>query len=123
MLESLFGISVGITLSDLGVLTALTTIVVQVLKSILPKSFPTKILTVIIGLVLTIGLIITGFGFSFTNIGIGILAGFVVSFVSMNGFDSLKDIWQRFTMKNIGEQLLQKENEVLDEEDEVEGED
>lgn len=123
MLESLFGISVGITLSDLGVLTALTTIVVQVLKSILPKSFPTKILTVIIGLVLTIGLIITSFGFSFTNIGIGILAGFVVSFVSMNGFDSLKDIWQRFTMKNIGEQLLQKENEVLDEEDEVEGED
>ena len=122
MLESLFGISVGITLSDLGVLTALTTIVVQVLKSILPKSFPTKILTVIIGLVLTIGLIITGFGFSFTNIGIGILAGFVVSFVSMNGFDSLKDIWQRFTMGNIGEQL-QKENEVLDEEDEVEGED
>lgn len=122
MLESLFGISVGITLSDLGVLTALTTIVVQVLKSILPKSFPTKILTVIIGLVLTIGLIITGFGFSFTNIGIGILAGFVVSFVSMNGFDSLKDIWQRFTLGNIEEQL-QKENEVLDEEDEVEGED
>lgn len=136
MLETLFGISVGITLSDLGVLTALTTILVEVLKTILPKKFPTKALTVIIGLTLTLVLVILGFGAGVTNIVIGTLAGLVVAFISMNGFDALKDIWERFTVKGIAKQLMENhddeedvetmeysegENEVL-EEDEIEGE-
>ena len=136
MLETLFGIQVGITLSDLGVLTALTTVLVEVLKTILPKKFPTKALTVIIGLTLTLVLVILGFGAGVTNIVIGTLAGLVVSFISMNGFDALKDIWERFTVKGITKQLIENhddeedvktmeysegENEVL-EEDEIEGE-
>lgn len=136
MLETLFGIQVGITLSDLGVLTALTTILVEVLKTILPKKFPTKALTVIIGLTLTLVLVILGFGAGVTNIVIGTLAGLVVAFISMNGFDALKDIWERFTVKGIAKQLMENstdeedvetmeysegENEVL-EEDEIEGE-
>jgi hypothetical protein len=28
---------------------------------------------------------------------IGLLMGFIVAFVSMNGFDSLREIWVRFT--------------------------
>jgi hypothetical protein len=27
---------------------------------------------------------------------IGVVVGFVTSFIAMNGFDSLKDIWKRF---------------------------
>ena len=137
MLETLFGISIGITLSDLGVLTALTTVLVEVLKTILPKKFPTKALTIIVGLTLTLVLVILGFGAGVTNIVIGTLAGLVVAFISMNGFDALRDIWKRFTINGIAEQLMEShdddeedvetmeysegENEVL-EEDEIEGE-
>ena len=136
MLETLFGISVGITLTDLGVLTAITTIVVQVLKSILPKKFPTKALTTIVALALTVTLVILGFGAGIVNIVIGVLAGFVVAFISMNGFDSLKDIWTRFTLgaasldnyDTADEEDVETmeyadgENEVLNE-DEMSGED
>lgn len=136
MLETLFGLSIGISLSDLGALTALTTVIVEVLKNVLPKKLPTKALTVIIALTLTLIFGIMSFGSAVSSIVISALAGFVVAFISMNGFDSLKEIWSRFTANKIVEELTSEmddeediqvgeysegENEVL-EEDEVEGE-
>ena len=62
MLETLLGIQVGVTLADLGAMTALVTIVVQVLKSVLPKKFPTKALTVIVALATSLTLVLLSFG-------------------------------------------------------------
>lgn len=137
MLETLFGLSIGISLSDLGALTALTTIIVEVLKNVLPKKFPTKALTIIVALTLTLIFGIMSFGSAVSSIVISALAGFIVAFISMNGFDSLKEIWNRFTADKIVEEFMSEmdddeedvqigeysegENEVL-EEDEVEGE-
>lgn len=137
MLETLFGLSIGISLSDLGALTALTTVVVEVLKNVLPKKFPTKALTIIVALTLTLIFGIMSFGSAVSSIVISALAGFIVAFISMNGFDSLKEIWNRFTADKIVEEFMSEmdddeediqvgeysegENEVL-EEDEVEGE-
>lgn len=97
MLENILGLSVGISLTDLGALAALTTVIVQVLKQILPKKFPTKVLTIIVSLILSLAAALICFDAILKAVGIGILTGFIVAFVSMNGFDSLKEIWNRFT--------------------------
>jgi hypothetical protein len=105
------------------------------LKSVLPKKFPTKALTTIVALALTVTLVIIGFGAGVVNIVTGVLAGFIVAFVSMNGFDSLRDIWTRFTLGAASSdnndtadeedvetmEYADGENEVL-EEDEMSGE-
>lgn len=41
MIEGLLGLTASISLTDLGILAALTTIITEVLKAILPKEFPT----------------------------------------------------------------------------------
>lgn len=115
MLETLLGLQVGVTLADLGVMTALVTIVVQVLKSVLPKKFPTKALTVIIALAISVTLVILSFGAGLFNIVTGVIVGFIVAFISMNGFDSLREIWQRFQfglLKNEVEETNDDEEDV-----------
>ena len=102
MLESILGLATGISLTDLGALAALTTIIVQALKQILPKVIPTKIVTIVTAIVLSIAAALICFGVMFKTALIGLLMGFIVAFVSMNGFDSLREIWIRFTSgKNI----------------------
>lgn len=115
MLETLLGIQVGVTLADLGAMTALVTIVVQVLKSVLPKKFPTKALTVIVALATSLTLVLLSFGAGIFNIVTGIFVGFIVAFISMNGFDSLREIWQRFqfgVMKTDEEEFNDDEEDV-----------
>lgn len=99
MLEQILGLTTGATLTDLGVLAAITTVVVQVLKQVLPKSFPTKALTIITGIIISLTAALICYGFALKSIGIGIIIGFITAFVAMNGFDSLRDIWSRFTIK------------------------
>jgi len=41
MLEKILGMSVNTTMADFAALAALTTIIVQVLKKIIPSKFPT----------------------------------------------------------------------------------
>lgn len=117
MLETLFGLSIGITLADVCALTALTTVIVEVLKNALPKKFPTKALTVVIALAITITLGITSFGYAASTIILCALAGFIVAFISMNGFDSLKEIWKRFSVDKIAESLMSEDENTDDEED------
>lgn len=96
MLEKLLGIATGASLSDLGALAAITAIIVEVLKKILPQSFPTQALTIIVGIVVTLCLSMICYGVTLKIAGAGIIGGFVVAFVAMNGFDSLKNIWLKF---------------------------
>ena len=103
MLENILGLATGATLTDLGALAAITSIIVQVLKQILPKSFPTKALTIIVAVVVSIVAALLCYGVILKAFGVGILLGFVTAFVAMNGFDSLKSIWERFTNPKIEE--------------------
>lgn len=96
MLEQILGLTTGATLTDLGVLAAITSIIVQVLKQVLPKSFPTKALTLIVGVLVCMIASFICYGFILKAVGIGIIVGFITAFIAMNGFDSLKDIWNRF---------------------------
>lgn len=116
MLEKLLGMTAGIGLGDLGAMAALTSIIVQVLKKIIPSKFPTQALVIIVSLVISILCCIMFYGIGLGAIGIGVLMGFVTAFVSMEGFDSLKNIWLRF---NGGLSEVKEEN---DEEEDIGGE-
>lgn len=82
----------GSMLGAAGVLATITSIIVQVLKNIFPKKFPTRLLTLIVALVVVIGnTLITG-PITFGSIVSALFTSFVVAFISMFGFDSVKDI-------------------------------
>ena len=94
-MESIFDWSV--ILSIVGVLVIVTNIVVQVLKKLTWDKLPTNILALIIGEVLTIG---TGIAyFQIKDIAIVwymiaalVVAGFMVAYAAMFGFDKLREI-------------------------------
>ena len=114
MLEKILGMSVNTTLTDLGALAALTSIIVQVLKKIVPSKFPTQALVIIVALFITTLASVMYYGVILSAFGIGILSGFVVAFIAMEGFDSLKNIWQRFTVKpELLTEDLEEEKEVI----------
>ena len=98
MVEKILGIATGVSLTDLGALAAVTAIIVEVLKKILPQSFPTKALTIIVSILVTLGASFICYGVTLKIGAAALVGGFVVAFVAMNGFDSLKSIWDRFTI-------------------------
>lgn len=81
----------------IGVLVALTNVVVQVLKTATWKKMPTNLLALIVALVLTIGVgiaycQINGVPLTWYLIAALIVAGFMVAYAAMFGFDKLKEI-------------------------------
>lgn len=99
MFERFLGLTTGASLTDLGILAALTTVVVEVLKQIVPKNFPTKFLTIIVSLFISFTSTFTCYGITVKNGFSGLIIGFITAFVAMNGFDSLKSIWDRFVIQ------------------------
>ena len=102
MFKEIFNIENGIALSIAGTLATINTIIVEVLKNILPKSIPTKIVAVIRAIFVSIG-----YGFIFGSINLenfilGIFEGFLVAFISMFGFDTAKDIIKKLYKNNGG---------------------
>ena len=114
MLEKILGISMNTTVADLAALAALTSIIVQVLKKIIPSKFPTQALVIIVALFITILASVMVYGVLFKTFVIGLISGFVVAFISMEGFDSLKNIWTRFTSKPTIEENLTEEEPMED---------
>lgn len=98
-METMLGMSAGSILGIAGTLAAINTIIVEVLKNILPKKVPTKIVAMISAMVVVLGYIFLFGVITPQSIILGILGGFVVAFISMFGFDSLKDIFNRFKIK------------------------
>ena len=94
MTNNLFGLG---SLSDLSVLATITCIMVQFLKKVVPQKFPTKLLTLIVGVIITLLFVCVNFEPTVVNIIIGILMGFITAFIAMNGFDTVKEIWVRMS--------------------------
>lgn len=99
MLNNIFNGSPDPILGTIGMLATLTAILVQSIKNFLPSKIPTKIVTLIVALIITIAYIVFTIGLSVTNVVVGIFGGFVVALVSMDGFDTIKDILNRFKTK------------------------
>lgn len=99
MMETMLGTSAGSVLGIAGTLAAINTIIVEVLKNVLPKKVPTKLVAMISAMIVVLGYIFIFGTITPQSIILGILGGFVVAFISMFGFDSLKDILERFKIK------------------------
>lgn len=89
----------GSVLGIVMVLAFVVNIIVQITKEFIP--LPTKLwcilvsATVIIGAMLavvTLGYI----NFSVTGIILAIIGSFIIAFIAMYGFDTFKELWERF---------------------------
>lgn len=80
-----------------GVLATITSLIVQVLKNVLPKKVPTKIVAMITSFLVMFSYLYATGTLTVANIPSGIFGGFVISFISMFGFDQFKE-----TVKRLG---------------------
>lgn len=96
-METIISLLGGSGLGSVGVLVALTMVIVEVLKNIVPKSFPTKVLTLIVAIVVGIAALVISGGIGVIPVIEQVLGSFVVAFISMNGFDGLKELVERIT--------------------------
>ncbi len=97
----LTSLTAGTTLGVLGALSALTNIIVELVKGYLPK-VPTKIVTLIVAITVCLVYAIMEMGFVAPALVFGIFGGFVVAYIAMNGFDTLRDITNRFKLEDKG---------------------
>lgn len=87
----------SVIITIIGVLVALTNVIVEVAKKATWDKLPTNILALVVGEILTIG---TGVAyFQIKSISIAwymvaalVVGGFMVAYASMFGFDKLKEI-------------------------------
>lgn len=84
-----------------GLLAGLTTCIVEVLKQLLPDSVPTKVVTIIVAFIVTILYTLVSAPITPVVIVYSIAESFLVAYIAMFGFDSLKDIFSRFKNKKI----------------------
>jgi len=96
MLETVFGVSIGTILGIIGILAAIVSIIVEVLKRIIPNSFPTKALVIIVSFVITLTFIFIFCKINIKIIALGAVGSFVVSFISMYGWDTFEEIIRKF---------------------------
>lgn len=96
MLETLLGISSSSIMGIIGLLAVVVSVFTEFFKKILPKKFPTKALNLIISFITTIVFVIAFCPFNIQMIIMGIAGSFVVSFISMYGWDTFNELIDRF---------------------------
>lgn len=90
-------VDISVLITVLGVLVALTNIIVEVLKKVTYDKLPTNVVAVLVAIVLTIlaGLAlfqIKGISVTWYLILALVVLGFMVAYSAMFGFDKLKEI-------------------------------
>ena len=106
MLEN---INLEVILVMVGMLTALTNIVVQVIKQVTWNKLPTNILVLLVAMVLCLGAFVAyaqvnGIPITWYLIGAVVVLGFLVAFAAMFGFDKLKEALSNGGKPNVKEQ-------------------
>lgn len=102
MIENIIGLPIETAVGAVGLLAALVSVVTEVLKKIVSDKFPTKLLVVIVSLVMTIVFILLFCTVSVKSVVMGAIGSFVIAFVAMYGWDTLKELVDRFKYKGGG---------------------
>lgn len=89
--------------TDLSIYASITAVIVQLIKQYIPKRIPTKVVTLIVGILITLFFSLQETTITIEKVISGILMGGLTAFVSMNGFDALRDIWNRFDVMDEGD--------------------
>lgn len=93
----IFTLSEGLNLNEVSTLAAMVAVITEVLKNIVPQKFPTKGLALIVSILVVYGYLIIGGDITTSKMTFGAFESFVVSFISMFGYDTFKDIGGKFT--------------------------
>lgn len=96
---------IALFITAIGLLVGVTNIIVEVLKKILSNVVPTNILATIVAMVLTIGTSVSycymkEIPIEFYTVFAMIIAGFLVAYAAMFGFDKLKEAMNWKEMKD-----------------------
>ncbi len=89
-------------LSIIGILAALVMIIVEMIKDLWKiKRVPTKLTVLVVSFVVVAGAMIVymnaaDMAFQWWYLVAAFFAAFVVGYLSINGWDTLYDIWKRF---------------------------
>lgn len=94
-------INMSSILGILGVLSLLVNIIVELLKIVIPKKVPTQLVTVIASVIVCIVFVLFFCEITVKTVVLGIFMAPVVSFISMNGFDTFIKLWKRFQVNSI----------------------
>lgn len=91
--------NIGSILGIIMVLAFIVNIIVQITKEFI--LLPTKLWCIIVSASLIIGCVLSLMAigyikFSFLIILLGIIGSFIVAFIAMYGFDTFKELWERF---------------------------
>ena len=89
----------SVLLGVLMVVAFVVNIIVQLTKGIVP--IPTKLWVIIVSAVVTMASVFIGASFDYLRIDaatilLSLIGSFVVAYVAMYGFDTLKELWTRF---------------------------
>lgn len=89
-------------LSIIGILSAMVTVITEVIKDLgFVRRIPTKLTALIVSFTVVLGamavyLNLADAGFIWWYLIAAFFAAFIVGYLSMNGWDVLYDIWRRF---------------------------
>lgn len=89
----------SVLLGVLMVVAFVVNIIVQLTKEFIP--LPTKLWVILVSATVTIALLMVGISFDVVRFDAGtvvlsIFGSFIVAYVAMYGFDTLKELWTRF---------------------------
>lgn len=92
-------INVTVISGVLAVVAFLVTVIVQVSKDVIP--LPTKAWVILVSLITTIGLYIASIylhliEYNTAYIILAVFSAFIVAYIAMYGFDTLKELYDRF---------------------------
>lgn len=95
-------INMSSILGILGALSLVVNIIVEMFKYCdYEKKIPTQLVTIIVSLIICIVFVLIFCEITVKTIVLGIFMAPVVSFISMNGFDTFMKLWKRFQVGSI----------------------
>ena len=91
--------NIGNILGIVMVLAFVVNIIVQVTKEYIP--LPTKLWCILVSASLILGCMFALFACGYIKLNalgviLGIVGSFIIAFISMYGFDTFKELWERF---------------------------
>ena len=94
-----FSIDFSMVIAVIMAIAFVVNIIVQMTKEFIP--IPTKLWCIIISFIVTLLALIIGSNMQLIDFNISLIllaffASFVIAFIAMYGFDTFKELWQRF---------------------------
>lgn len=79
----------------IGMLSVFVSVIVEILKKKIPQKIPTQLVTIFVSLLVVFGTLVFDEEVTISKCVMSIYTSFIVSFISMFGFDTFKELVQK----------------------------